>query len=68
MFRSRGINNKINRMHERVLIIIYKDKSSTFQELLQKGNSVSIHHTQSAFNCSKLTTETLEHGVKHVQS
>ena len=31
-------------MHERVLRITYKDKSSTFQELLKKDNSVSMHH------------------------
>ena len=38
------INNKINCIHERALSITYKDKSSTFQELLEKDNSVSIHH------------------------
>ena len=27
-----------------------------------------LHRTQSAFTCSKLTIETLEQGVKHVQS
>ena len=35
MFHSRGLNNKINRIHERALRITYKDKSSTFQELLE---------------------------------
>ena len=30
MFYSRGLNNKINRIHERALRITYKDKSSTF--------------------------------------
>ena len=44
MFHSRGLNNKINRIHERTLRITYKDKSSTFQGLLEKDNSVSIHH------------------------
>ena len=44
MFHSRGLNNKINRIHERALRITYNDKSSTFQELLDKDNSVSIHH------------------------
>ena len=41
MFHSRRLNNKINRIHERALRITYKDKSSTFQELLEKDNSVS---------------------------
>ena len=44
MFHSRGLNDKINRIHERGQRITYKDKFSTFQELSEKGNSVSIHH------------------------
>ena len=51
MFHSRELNNKINRIHERALRIKYKDKSSTFQELLEKGHS--IHHR----NIQKLATE-----------
>ena len=43
MFHSRGINNKINRIHERALRITYNNKSS-FQDLLDKDNSVTIHH------------------------
>ena len=38
------MNNKINRLHERCLRIIYNDKRSTFEELLAKDNSVSVHH------------------------
>ena len=53
MFHSRGLNNKINRIHERALRITYKDKSSTFQELLEKDSSVSIHHQ----NIQKLAIE-----------
>ena len=44
MFHSRKLNNLINRIHERALRIVYKDHNSTFQELLNKDNSVSIHH------------------------
>ena len=44
MNHSRGLNNKINRLHERCLRIIYNDKRSNFEELLNKDNSVSIHH------------------------
>ena len=44
MLHSRGLNNKINRIHESALRITYNGKSSTFQELLDKDNSVSIHH------------------------
>ena len=44
MFHSRCLNNKINRVHERCLRMIYNDKISSFEELLKKDNSVSIHH------------------------
>ena len=44
MFHSRSLNNKINRLHDRCLRIIYNDKHSNFEELLVKDNSVSIHH------------------------
>ena len=44
MFHSRRLNNKINSIHERALRIAYQDNTSAFQELLNKDNSVSIHH------------------------
>ena len=44
MFHSRRLNNKINSIHERALRITYQDHISTFQELLNKDNSVSIYH------------------------
>ena len=44
MFYSRGVNNKINHLHERALRIIYKDNSSTFEELIEKDGSYSINH------------------------
>ena len=53
MFHSRGINSKINHIHERALRITFIDKSSTFQELLDKDNSVTIHHR----NIRALATE-----------
>ena len=34
----------INRIHERALRITFNDESSTFQELLDKDNSDTIHH------------------------
>ena len=37
------INNKINRRHERCLRIVYNDKQSSFNELLEIDGSVSIH-------------------------
>ena len=44
MFHSRGLNNKINRIHERALRITYNDKSSSYGELLTKDRSVTMHH------------------------
>ena len=44
MFCSRKANNKINKLHERALRIVYEDNISTFEELLEKDNSFSIHH------------------------
>ena len=44
MFHSRTLNNKINRLHERCLRIIYNDKLSNFEELLHKDNSDTIDH------------------------
>ena len=37
------IMGKKNMLHERFLRIIYNDKQSSFTELLNKDNSVSIH-------------------------
>ena len=54
MFHSRTINNKINRIHERSLRITYNDKPSAFQNLLEKDDSVIIHHR----NIKILATET----------
>ena len=44
MFHSRTLNNKINRLHERTLRIVYSDYKSSFCELLEKDKSFSIHH------------------------
>ena len=45
MFYSRSSNNKINRLHERTLRIIYDDCTSTFEELLDKAGSFRVHHS-----------------------
>ena len=44
MFHSRKLNTKINRLQYRALRIVYRDETSTFQELLDKDGSVTIHH------------------------
>ena len=44
MCYNRTYNNKINRLHEKCLRLIYNDKRSSFEDHLEKDNSVSIHH------------------------
>ena len=41
---SRKSNNKFRHLHERCLRPIYSDKKSSYENLLGKDNSVSIHH------------------------
>lgn len=41
MFDERSLNNKISRLHERCLRIIYNEKQS---QRLNQDNSVTIHH------------------------
>ena len=43
MYQSRAKNNKINCLYERCLRIIYKDKASIFEQLLEKDSYVSMH-------------------------
>ena len=44
MFCSRELNRKVNHIHERGLRMVYKDNTSSFEELLIKDESVCIHH------------------------
>ena len=53
MFHSRTLNNRINRIHKRALKIVYSDPNLSFEELLQRDNSVSIHER----NLQRLATE-----------
>ena len=53
MFHSRTLNNRINTIHERAFRLVYKKIHLTFEELLRKDNSFSIHHR----NLQKLAIE-----------
>ena len=44
MFHSRTSNNKINKLHERALRVVYNDYESSFEDLLGKDGSFKIHH------------------------
>ena len=50
---SRTMNNKINHLHEDVIRVIYKDKISSFNELLERDRSIQIHNS----NLQILSTE-----------
>ena len=43
IFHSRKLNTKINKLHERTLRITYRDRKSSFEDLLGHDNSVSVH-------------------------
>ena len=43
MFHGRNVSNKINEIHEGALKIAFKDRSTKFEDLLEKVASVTIH-------------------------
>ena len=44
MFHGRIVNKRIKHLHERALRITYKDYISSFEDLLKRDKSVTIHH------------------------
>jgi len=44
MMHSRGCNNKINRLQERALRFVYDDYNSSFDSLLLRDGSFTVHH------------------------
>lgn len=44
MLHGRLANNMINKLYERCLRIIYSNVYVSYEELLEKGESVSRHH------------------------
>ena len=53
MCHSRSLNTQINNIHHRALRIVYRDHTSSFETLLEKSGSISIHHR----NIQLLATE-----------
>ena len=43
MLHSRTLNNRVNHIRERALRTVYSDYNSSFNELLDKGGSFTIH-------------------------
>ena len=44
MCHSRELSTKINNLHYRALRIAYRDETSSFEQLLVKDESVTIHN------------------------
>ena len=44
MFHGSQINDKINKLHEKALRIVYNDTVTSFENLLIKDKSFTIHH------------------------
>ena len=61
MWHSRTLNNKINKLHERALRLVYDNRQLTFEELLNMDKSVTIHR----INLQVLATELykVHHGL-----
>ena len=53
IFHSSQLNNRINKIHERALRLVYKDNKLTFNDLLELDNSATIHQ----WNIQILATE-----------
>ena len=53
MFHGRGVNNKINHLHERSRCMVYKGNNSSFKDLLKKDNSLTVYRR----NIQSLATE-----------
>ena len=49
MCHSRTLHTQINKIHERALRIVYRDNISTFEHLLAKSGSVTIHNRNLQF-------------------
>ena len=54
MFYSKSANRGINHLHERALSLIYDDYELTFEELLEKDGSFTIHHSNIQMLCIEL--------------
>ena len=59
MCHSRGLNTRINKLHERALRVVYKNDNLSFQQLLEKDKSFTVHER----NLQKLAIEMYK--VKH---
>ena len=54
MFYSRNTNNKINQLHERALRLVNDDYELSFERLLEKDGSFTVHHYNIQTLCIEL--------------
>jgi len=61
VFHNRELNTKINTLHHRALRIVYRDETFSFQDLLSRDGTLTIHQR----NIHLLATEIykVEHGL-----
>ena len=71
MFHSKAINNKISRIYERALRLLYSDYSSNFDELLKKDDR-NIYdrniHTLAIEICNFFSCSFSKYNEKHFSS
>ena len=53
MFHNRVLSNRIDKIHERTLRLLYQNKNLSFSELVELDNAVTIHQR----NLQVLVTE-----------
>ena len=77
MWHYKTINNKLNKPQEKTLRLVYNDRQSVFEELLDKDNSFSIHHRNLATKMHKvysndvtpdIMNDTFEKRTYHISS
>ena len=61
MFVDRNLNSKINSLHLRALRIVYRDNKSSFEDLLVKDKSVTVHHRNIHFLAIEMFK--VKHGI-----
>ena len=54
IFHSRKLNNRINRLHKRSLQLVYQDEQASFENLLSRDGSVTVHHHNVQTLCIEL--------------
>ena len=54
IFHSMKLNDRINSIHERTWRLVYRNNKATFEELLGKNNSVTVHHTNLQLFATKI--------------